>query len=1174
MRGDLEPPAFQEVGGGDLKGGADDPDEISNYPFVNKKMGKHELTSGPIRFLKNIKSTFEEINKVGEAIMTARSGQPSKAIDYIGDSLAYILDKTGVTPTDEEGYYKEFYNSKIPSNLSSTFGALQPFQYYNTAFIVYEDKVGQWQTKGRSPVDIAEAVKIHPYWTFDQDFGIWYMSKKPDENYPFMIYPKDGEEKWDMWWWRGSFIESLSNFDSVLEYPDGSTEKYTKNLYIQQKPKIMKIIQKLYDITNEERNVLIESYNLLEENIIAQVANMYVKETETDPSKFVPDWDKMTKEERVTYAKLSKFKPAPEKSIPQIDYYSTIKGDVKDRGDKKQGEYEFTPIKGRDTWNVLWKRGYKKYADFIESNEGKKAITEALKSKYDLKIEEREKEFVKEEVEKDIEQKTKEKAQLLEKKPIQGVEKDEKPQEVKETLGDVQTRLDEIDDELKSDPMNQDLKNEREQLRMALKNIGGWSTKAIEEGKNEKEEIEYQKKYHNILKREIEKNNQSIKEGLTQKEYEGDGLPTEQILANLPFGPEDIQGLTSEQRSLKHDELFKSPILQRIKDPREKWRVYDIIRDAVGLEKDKGIELSRGLPVPVESSALRNMKALKQQKETKKDVFNKEAYDRAIQELEGIEAKREEIKGRLSRAEQKQKAELQKTKDDLDAKYEELKKQIDELKALKGKAKSKGRPTLMKKSGGAEEPEAEKKKEKTLGQKFDEGYKKLSDIGSQVDKAIAITDKIDSIAGKVDKFLDRITPADGPQKRIIKEETRKDTELQKQAEWLIENYEDLEEEEAIKKYLALEELADKKAKEAEEKLQRDKNIQAQDEKQKKLEEEKKAKRETAKARLSKHIMTGGEVTTFSQKLDKAKQAVEVADKIADQLDKFGPKLDGRVLKSTDEEKGQKTKFRRGEGKNKADLEIYKKIVDEIKTKYSKNSPKVGSFLIKRYKQLYLDKHGESPFENKQEEKILLKYFNDSWQNKPEIKGGESILTTIRGLIKKYARPSLSVVKDAVEIAKQTAKILAWWNSAPESEKTSEKLEEKVKEEVKQEVKEAPPIEEKVKEALRCASDKITAQDLLDYDDTCDRKKLGVLTLKLQKKANEGCPEQAEIKRSQLHILAKNCAKKRQEKEKEENKGGAKKVNSWMEHVKKVKSENEGMKYKDVLILAKKSYSKK
>lgn len=1157
-------------------------------------MGKHELTSGVASFLKNIRSTFEEINKVGEAIASARSGQPSKAIDYVGDALAFILDKSGVTPTDEEGYYKEFYNSKIPSNLSPLFGALQPFQYYNTAFIVAEDRFGQWQTKGRSPVDIAEAVKIHPYWTFDQDFGIWYMSKKPDENYPFMVYPKAGEEKWEMWWWRGSFIESLSSFEAVLKYPNGSTEKYTKEQYMQQKPKVMKIIDKLYNITNEERNVLIQSYDLLEENIIAQVANMYVKETETDPSKFVPDWDKMTKEERQTFARISKFKPAPEKSIPQIDYYSTIKGDVKDRGDKKQGEYEFTPIKGRDTWNVLWKKGYKKYVDFIESNEGKKAITEALKSKYDLKIEEREKEFVKEEVEKDIEQKTKEKAQLLEKKAIPGIEKEvEKPEEVKETLGDVQTRLDEIDEELKTDPMNQDLKDEREQLRMALKNIGGWSTKAIEEGKNEKEEIEYQKKYHNILKKEIDKNNQNIKDTLTQKEYEGDGIPTEQILANLPFGPEDLQGLTSEQRSLKHDDLFKSPILQRIRDPREKWRVYDIIRDAVGLEKDKGIEISRGLPVPVESSALRNMKKLKQEKETKKDVFDKEAYDRAIQELEGIEAKREEIKGRLSRAEQKQKEALQKTKDDLDAKYEELKKQIEELKALKGKAKAKqGRPTLMKKSGGADQAEGEEKpKKQTMGEIFDKSYQKLSNVGSQVEKAIAITDKIDSMAGKVDKFLDRITPADGPQKRIVKEQTRKDTELQKQAEWLIENYEDLEEEEAIKKYLALEELADKKAKEAEEKLQRDKNIKMQDEKQKKLEEDKKAKRETAKARLSKHILTGGEEEapkglTISQKLDKAKAGLDIADKIVDQLDKFGPKLDGRKLKNHDEEKGQKTKFSRGEGNRKADVQIYKKVVDEINSKYDKNSPRLGSFLIKRYKQLYMDKYGMDPFENKQEEKILLKHFNDNWKKETpkkeptlttsgELKAGENIAKQIREFIKKYAKPGLNIVADAVYIAKTLAKVLAWWNATPAEERSTEKLEQKVKEEVVQEEKKEEPIEEKVKDALRCASDKISAQDLLDYDDTCDRKKLGVLTLKLQKKANEGCPEQAEIKRSQLHILAKNCAKKRQEKEKEEKekKGGAKKPNAWMDHVKKVKAENPKMIYKDVLKLAKNSYVK-
>ena len=62
----------------------------------------------------------------------------------------------------------------------------------------------------------------------------------------------------------------------------------------------------------------------------------------------------MTETERESYIKLDKFKAIPEKSIPQIDYFADIRGRVKDRGDKKAGDYEFEPIKGRDNWNVLW----------------------------------------------------------------------------------------------------------------------------------------------------------------------------------------------------------------------------------------------------------------------------------------------------------------------------------------------------------------------------------------------------------------------------------------------------------------------------------------------------------------------------------------------------------------------------------------------------------------------------------------------------------------------------------------------------------------------------------------------------------------------------------------------------------------------------------------------------
>lgn len=57
-------------------------------------------------------------------------------------------------------------------------------------------------------------------------------------------------------------------------------------------------------------------------------------------------------------------------------------------------------------------------------------------------------------------------------------------------------------------------------------------------------------------------------------------------------------------------------------------------------------------------------------------------------------------------------------------------------------------------------------------------------------------------------------------------------------------------------------------------------------------------------------------------------------------------------------------------------------------------------------------------------------------------------------------------------------------------------------------------------------------------------------------------------------MKKDMKMEKEVKAKAPVKKGAKKVNPWMAHVKKVRAKNKGMAYKDVLVKAKGTYKKK
>jgi hypothetical protein len=724
--------------------------------------------------------------------------------------VQYVLDKKGVLPTEEDQMYKVLYNSAVPNNLSKYFGALQPWQFYDNAWKIKQDtslfEKDKINRRGRKPSDIAKSIQFHPYWEFDTDFGIWYLKKKPDNDYPIMFYGRNvvGDEFGKMWWWRGSYLKESDL--SKLKADDNDYEKAIlrsfKTRFGIDRQNINPILNRLYDISNEERNELIKSYDILEENIVLQVATLYMDITEKDPEKYIDGWDKMTETERESYIKLDKFKAIPEKSIPQIDYFADIRGRVKDRADKKAGDYEFEPIKGRDNWNVLWRRGYATYKKYIDSDEGRKDLEAILDKKVRTGVIAEEKK---------IEAKKRTKAQIEKETKESGVDAKAVSAEDKQTLDDIETRIDEIEDEQEKlidkysadgaepyqnpefvkqiEPLNKELSKLNDEKRL----IGGWSTKRIEEGKNMREDIDDQKKYQAILLKEQSELKKELGENVKAKTYTGgaedntsgapigsQGIAYEDEFDMFNYGipseinREYIDGLIGPERSKVHDEIWMylmSPSRQKGSNmtipglqPNKaySWEIYDKIRKQLGLAKDSGIEASRiKSDTNREIKVASRMKRLEQTKqEVEKDVkWNQEAYDRVKKEIDDLEKKRANIKKRLPRAAQAEMDKLKKKQEDFDEKMKKLDEKLAALEKVKpttdGAKKGKGRPMKMKMrfiAGGKDEepekPEEEKKEEKKEPPK--------KDVVGDVKKVVNIALKGKEIYDKVDAFIDHL----------------------------------------------------------------------------------------------------------------------------------------------------------------------------------------------------------------------------------------------------------------------------------------------------------------------------------------------------------------------------------------------------------------------------------
>jgi hypothetical protein len=891
--------------------------------------------------------------------------------------VQYVLDKKGVLPTEEDQMYKVLYNSAVPNNLSKYFGALQPWQYYDNAWkikqdtsLIEKDKINR---RGRKPSDIAKSIQFHPYWEFDTDFGIWYLKKKPDNDYPIMFYGRNvvGDDFGKMWWWRGSYLKESDL--SKLKADDNDYEKAIlrsfKTRFGIDRQNINPVLNRLYDISNEERNELIKSYDILEENIVLQVATLYMDITEKDPEKYIDGWDKMTESERESYIKLDKFKAIPEKSIPQIDYFADIRGRVKDRGDKKAGDYEFEPIKGRDNWNVLWRRGYATYKKYIDSDEGRKDLESILDKKVRTGVIAEEKKIeAKKRTKEQIEKETKESGVDAESTKAVSTED-------KQTLDDIETRIDEIEDEQEKlieqykpepyenpefvkqiEPLNKELSKLNDEKRL----IGGWSTKRIEEGKNMKEDIDDQKKYQAILLKEQSELKKELGENVKAKTYTGgaedntsgaplgsQGVAYEDEFDMFNYGipseinREYIDGLIGPERSKVHDEIWMylmSPSRQKGSnmtipglEPNKvySWEIYDKIRKQLGLAKDSGIEASRiKSDTNREIKVASRMKRLEQTKqEVEKDVkWNQEAYDRVKKEIDDLEKKRADIKKRLPRAAQAEMDKLKKQQEDFDEKMKKLDEKLAALEKVKpttgGAKKGKGRPMKMKmrfiagSKDEEEKPTEEKKEEKK--EPPTKGTDSKKDVVGDVKKVVSIALKGKEIYDKVDAFIDHLKPGSGIALNIVKEETRKDTKLTKAIEDLLDNYDEISKQEAQEKFDKIMAKIETEMKENAEKLARAGRINTADLELLGYKEKISKERESARERLKKRLekTTGGEEPKKST-LDKIGVVVDVADKLSKQLDKLDPSKryeTGDVPVGTVSGPPKKTKRDRGSGK--------------------------------------------------------------------------------------------------------------------------------------------------------------------------------------------------------------------------------------------------------------------
>lgn len=1102
--------------------------------------------------------------------------------------MQYVLDKKGVLPTEEDQMYKVLYNSAVPNNLSKYFGALQPWQFYDNAWkikqdtsLIEKDKINR---RGRKPSDIAKSIQFHPYWEFDTDFGIWYLKKKPDNDYPIMFYGRNvvGDDFGKMWWWRGSYLKESDL--SKLKADDNDYEKAIlrsfKTRFGIDRQNINPVLNRLYDISNEERNELIKSYDILEENIVLQVATLYMDITEKDPEKYIDGWDKMTEVERESYIKLDKFKAIPEKSIPQIDYFADIRGRVKDRGDKKAGDYEFEPIKGRDNWNVLWRRGYATYKKYIDSDEGRKDLEAILDKKVRTGVIAEEKK---------IEAKKRTKAAIEKETKESGVEEKVVSTEDKQTLIDIETRIDEIEDEQEKlidkysadgaepyqnpefikqiEPLNKELSKLNDEKRL----IGGWSTKRVEEGKNMREDIDDQKKYQSILLKEQSELKKDLGENVKAKTYTGgaddtsgaplgsQGVAYEDEFDMFNYGipseinREYIDGLIGPERSKVHDEIWMylmSPSRQKGSnmtipglEPNKaySWEIYDKIRKQLGLAKDSGIEASRiKSDTNREIKVASRMKRLEQTKqEVEKDVkWNQEAYDRVKKEIDDLEKKRADIKKRLPRAAQAEMDKLKKQQEDFDEKMKKLDEKLAALEKVKpatgGAKKGKGRPMKMRFIAGSkdeeEKPTEEKKEEKK--EPPTKGTDSKKDVVGDVKKVVSIALKGKEIYDKVDAFIDHLKPGSGIALNIVKEETRKDTKLTKAIEDLLDNYDEISKQEAQEKFNKIMAKIETEMKENAEKLARAGRINTADLELLGYKEKISKERESARERLKKRLekTTGGEEPKKST-LDKIGVVVDVADKLSKQLDKLDPSKryeTGDVPVGTVSGPPKKTKRERGSGKVG---DFFRKakdtIVDNIKPILGLVAATATAVVVVNEVQEELNDREERAEKAKKE------------KEESDKKRSESNRQAEQNIERETGRKVIIPDNETEEL------ILA--------KKTIEEYIKQYKEQHGNDPN-YPQRHAPIKAEVVTGVYKDNKAYLLDLQRW--NKELEAL----QKKNKGGMAVNKISKVNIIDTMEKECK-------------GGKKVNPWLTHVKDFRQSNPGMKYSEVLKKAKETYKK-
>ena len=809
------------------------------------------------------------MSKVGQAIVEARKGDTEKAVNMIGDSVAYVLERSGITSDNETSLFNQLYNGKKPTNISEIFGAIQPFQYYDCAFRIEENKdvLGKhynWKYSGRSPIDIVKDLKVHPQWYFDTDFGIWRLKQPVDfNNYLLMLYPKQmvtayKNKDFDftrMWYWRGSLVESSQNIllqaKAADNEDDPTAQFYSHTLFQEQQPRVIAMVKKINDIVEREYASLVKSYNLLEHEIILQVGILYAEKTERNPEKYIENWSKMDESERATYLKIEKLKPVDEKAIPRIDFYSDIRGRVKDRAVKGKDEDEFTPIKSRDDGPKLWRRGYELYKKTIdeEGEAGISKLKDELREKTSIEVRAKVKAKIdKEQEERDVKEATdstdsddlkalKQKLGNLQK--INPVELTEQQKADKEkTLEDI-SKLE-----------NPDVNEEQP----VIPTTGGWSTQNIETDKNADSEIKEQEQYHDILNKEIAKSETKLKSLVVRST--GAGAPVWSTMdfkkmssGNDPdFSKEQLEQVLTKDydtrfkknnSDLSKDELSRLHQAiwgdQQLNNPAKdiNWSNYDFLLKRYRIPRDSGIEKFRKSQDHPTATATKNDEEIRW-------TTDQIVGDKTQEEMDKLEDKKLEISKRLISNEDK------KTRDEL----EEVKKELKQLKG--GEIKEAGDPI----------------------KKLADDDSKKSSVSESIGKTVEIASKAKNIYDKVDTFLDNIKPIDPdlPALEIAKEETRKDTDMQKKVLDLLDKYDDLEKKESDIEIKKISDAYQAKLNKISEREARQQRIKESGFGKKKI--------------LSYIMGSGDDKAKEPSKMEKVEKAVQIVDQIADQLEKF------------------------------------------------------------------------------------------------------------------------------------------------------------------------------------------------------------------------------------------------------------------------------------------------